>query len=131
MREIKFRAWDKKQKRMLCYNNDVTPCITFNGVCQGKNHTNVSFDYVLMQYTGLKDKNGKQIYEGDIVASEGVYQPCSTKLEGPEPYRDVGKIVWDETYLGWFFIGDSLADLDPKECTVIGNIHESPDLLGE
>jgi len=65
MREIKFRAWDKKWKRMV---------YDFHPICHGDlNLFDFAFlkdydgDYEPMQFTGLKDKKGKKIYEGDIV----------------------------------------------------------------
>ena len=121
-REIKFRAWDKRTEMgkpgSMSYNQDF--CFSQIRHPDG---------LIIMQYTGLKDREGKEIYEGDIIICEGVYQPCSTKLEGPEPYRDIGDVKWSDIYLGWFFMGDSLADLDPNECKIIGDIHTTPELL--
>jgi uncharacterized phage protein (TIGR01671 family) len=71
-REIKFRVWDKDNNKMLHYDNDIVPCLTLNGVlqdCSKEVSSNVSYKYELMQFTGLLDKNGKEIYEGDIVKS--------------------------------------------------------------
>lgn len=59
MRDIKFRAWDKKQKRMV-YDFETVPYFNSHVI------TNYSIKDC-MQFTGLFDKNGKEIYEGDIV----------------------------------------------------------------
>ena len=88
--------------------------------------TEASFDEIkLMQYTGLKDKNGKEIYEGDIVK-----------------FRIKNLIVgFDTAYSGYYFLeNDATAGFlmygpfyqrNSSECEVIGNIYENPELLEE
>lgn len=74
-REIEFRAWDKKNKIMIPDVPNKSPILEFvNAGTKNQDSIIVGYeinpDLILMQYTGLKDKNGKKIYEGDIVAIE-------------------------------------------------------------
>lgn len=104
MREIKFRAWDKEQKKML---DDVSTWTDdFTGML-----------IALMQYTGLKDKNGKEIYEGDIV---------KYKNDKPDKviFENGGFMTsrfYHRTPNNWKILLDELE--------VIGNIYENPELL--
>ena len=107
MKEIKFRAWDKENKIMF----DVWHIEWDNEKIKYINTSDKVSNYILMQYTGLKDKNRKEIYEGDIV-------------EG----------VWIDVYSGKtkkkrMVIKDIRAIPDYVECRVIGNIYENPELL--
>ena len=123
MREIKFRAWDKKYNEMIpdliCFykdggishnnhfNSDISP---FRGYMWDSRNLEV------MQYTGLKDKNGKEIYEGDIV--KGNY------LKG------IGVVEWNDKFCK-FDISHKMNITPSDECEVIGNIYENPELLKE
>jgi uncharacterized phage protein (TIGR01671 family) len=80
------------------------------------------------QFTGLLDKNGKKIFEGDIVSELWEWQE-----KGKENYYIVR---WDNGSCGFEPFSDSLENcghcgggINPKECEVIGNIHDNPDLM--
>lgn len=99
MREIKFRAWNKKENRMFKVGQ-----IEFDYLEQGRYE-----DIEFMQYTGLKDKNGKEIYEGDIVNQEGLDTNSVVEYRGAQ-----------------FTYGERLAF---PNVIVVGNIYENPELL--
>lgn len=108
MREIKFRVWDKTKQNWVKYT-DAELGSTIRGVNDNR--------YELMQFTGLKDKNGKEIYEGDIV-----------QVEGAIP----AEIYWK--YEAWQLrngdkTGGMLGNWEPEQIEVIGNIYENQDLL--
>ncbi|CEQ01595.1 phage protein TIGR01671 [[Clostridium] sordellii] len=120
MREIKFRTWNKSENKMY-YNAELTYDFGMNG----SNVMEESFggiitndDFILMQYTGLKDIKGKEIYEGDIVKFHSQY------------YQEdiVGSIKFG---YGMYFIDDGGFDLYAKHdiCEVIGNIYNDKELL--
>lgn len=111
MREIKFRAWLPDIQMM---NN------WMSGVDGGTKENIESYlddpDSILMQYTGLKDKNGKEIYEGDIV---------HFKTKGGN------EMTYDVRYSDYHagFKPTRLTQTNYQEITVIGNIYENPELL--
>mgnify|MGYP001575772868 CR=1 FL=1 len=103
MRTIKFRAWDKDADYMSFPENIPNGTKSDNGI------------YIFMQFTGLLDKNGKEIYEGDILKYDGetrvvIYEAPSFELQ----LKETRAFAWDN----WAEFGE-----------VIGNIHENPELL--
>ena len=116
MREIKFRVWDKLNKEM--FNVEI---MDFQKRQVYKD--TVSYrkfeDIELMQYTGLKDKNNKEIYEGDIVTLHNRKYKVTFNTEGA---RFV--LRYDEFELDIIFINHN-----NKRMEVIGNIYENPELM--
>nr|DAY20503.1 MAG TPA: YopX protein [Caudoviricetes sp.] len=122
MREIKFRAWDILKQRWSNYKiNDGTVYFMDKntGVWYGTYNRRYK-DFNLMQYTGLKDKNNKEIYEGDI------FHIGSKKILYVVEWIDCGlkgKQIRNGSWIG--------LDFWKKDIEIVGNIYENPELLGE
>ena len=130
MREIKFRAWLKEDKKMenvktMDFTDKTIRCLKKNEFINAYLLRRVSFDDVeLMQYTGVKDKNGKEIYENDLIS-------CNK-------YKNI--VVFFEN--GCFkvkYLRNSTTTitctlnsfLEKYKCKISGNIYEHPELLEE
>ena len=116
MREIKFRGWYSK------INGGVMMQPNFNGpineVFNDPNNT-----AVYMQYTGLKDKHGKEIYEGDIICYN--YGKTESRAKMIAKWVDAG-FVLSAYKENWVY---DLGECVPTTLEVIGNIYENPELL--
>ena len=123
-REIKFRAWHKDLKKMFKIGQITLEKGTWNFEPNDRDFIGMSIPYqpsfVLMQYTGLKDKNGKEIYEGDIVKS---YYYIDTPNGEQERFNQ--KVINYNDVLCEYKI-NAFENLE-----VIGNIYENPELLEE
>ncbi|MED4447419.1 hypothetical protein CON34_05895 [Bacillus thuringiensis] len=111
MREIKFRAWDKEFKQ-------------FSDMALNYKIADINYytDYEWMQYTGLKDKNGKEVYEGDILKEKDIV----TKVVFHD-FRWQEKLISSpRNHLKNYF---PFRDTLPFTAVVIGNIYENPELL--
>lgn len=124
MREIKFRAWDKERNCMRecvtigCTNSDWP---TLAREPWNQNFINsVEGEYELMQYTGLKDKNGKEIYESDIVECFG---------ENFEVIYDNCKFILKGFYCGCFDVPNDAFSEGIGCMEVIGDIYQNPNML--
>ena len=121
-RVLKFRAWDNKQKKMLYGVSIGTIKVWDENAPLISHEFSYSEDCIFEQYTGLTDKNGKEIYEGDIVTLNGEWE---------EIEHDDCSIVTFEN--GCFRVGDGYeneAGSYLSDWRIIGNIHENPELVG-
>lgn len=136
MREIKFRAWDNLERKMYpvrkieySIDNETILYVWVNSELVRDNKSEYGGKYIgdyrlhypercnLMQYTGLKEKNGKEIYEGDIYIAKG--------LDGKHI------IEWDNEEQLWSFVRhqDDTGIYNKEGMEVIGNIYEDKELL--
>lgn len=125
MREIKFRAWLKEHKTMVNVAEiDINHQLIYHYGFDDFEGNFENFNSIeLLQYTDLKDKNGKEIYDGDIVFESF----------GENYY----KVIFENGSFRAEFKGDfeeysfDLIDVVAQGCEIVGNIYENPELLGE
>ena len=133
MREIKFRAWDLDKKQFTKSIDGVTLDGKILDLAIGTGGTiNRNRNVELMQYTGLKDKNGKEVYEGDILYHK--WLSGSDEDEGSYGVVELHQSSFMSKEVGYYFSlihheKDLYKDGKFLGFEVVGNIYENPELL--
>lgn len=139
-RKIRFRAWDGEEIYEIDGNSNVV--LEYNdisgwNIVPNRHNYDGEYlagetigDFVLMQYTGLKDKNGVEIYEGDIIVWSGTLDGCI--------FNHVCEVIFDlYQWCGWAIYSPQQKSTipfgehgcNPNEVNIVGNVYENKELL--
>ncbi len=149
MRQFKFRAWDSQRKRFMKSHIDATFNVDLDGNITAENYSIYPTfrcgikQLEITQFTGLLDKSGKEIYEGDLLKNSGKtkIEVCNNNKVVESPYWEISKVVFVEGCFKKIIIAQEnsyfgaipsrpMSIFRPHEyLEVIGNIYENPELL--
>ena len=122
MRTIKYRAWDKEKEKMISHEDLMNQDWNLLRP-MAQPHTS---NWLMLQYTGLKDKNGKEIYEGDVLIYENALGERAKDKEGIVVFE---KAAFRFSPIHFKYEHSAPINSYTKRHVVIGNIHENPELL--
>lgn len=132
MREIKYNFWCEEKKRMYKWIENFEDMVIVNGELKPVLNNSVDnnwnwykANYIPLQYTGFKDKNGKEIYEGDILARDGYWSIRIDYKNGCCVVRDLDKVRYNNKIL-------DIPLCEYKSINrweIIGNIYQNSKLL--
>lgn len=141
MREFKFRVWENVENKMNydCIVGDNFIIFNYTGDCEDDLFTgDVDFVHLcelnrkyftIMQYTGIRDMTGKEIYEGDILGDEYGNNIISKIAYNKGVFRVIEKHNRFTDPIDYFATGKLVNGVYIKDMKVIGNIYENKDLL--
>ena len=133
---LQFRQWSEKEKKFVywgckidSYGNEMF-APEWNGPARGNGFTPETSE----QFTGLTDKNGAKIWEGDIVKYIDCEVSSSESGTDYDDFENRGVIYWESDDMGWSVTNPESIDREsfwegPEFIEVIGNIHEHPELI--
>lgn len=118
MRELRFRVWDKMENRFIYPDKGYKGhfMLTLDGRFQNFQNGSGGDDYVIQQFTGVKDKNDNEIYEGDIL----LYGEFQKEIGTVEFFAGSFRVTWKDEE-----IDDELGGMFINQMEVIGNIFEN------
>lgn len=128
MRELKLKAWDKVNKKWFDGYDNIEYLFSQDS-CDGRMETE---KFIYVEYIGRKDKNGKEIYEGNLVELL-----ATTDTPGSKYIKRLGKVIWNDLGMGGFCVVVKIKNKNvfahPQKCSlidieVVGDIYKNPEL---